>query len=70
VKNTQPKKLVRRIVQSPMNRVIWVVELECGHDTTLVSKSRPRAYSLKTVDGDVLESRRRLPCPRCPTEQP
>jgi hypothetical protein len=35
------KQRVVRIDQSPMNPVIWVLQLACGHDICVTQKRRP-----------------------------
>lgn len=36
-----PKRVVRRVTQSPMNPHRWLFDLECGHEEWVTSKTRP-----------------------------
>ena len=45
------KRSVRRVIQSPMNPLRWCLELDCGHDVYVTSKSRPK--------------RKQVPCDKC-----
>ena len=38
--NTQPQ-MVHQIVQSPINKLRWVLGLECGHCEWITRKTRP-----------------------------
>lgn len=62
---TVPKQRVQRIDQSPMNPLVWVFQLACGHDIVKTSKSRPKNYSLHKVPGDVLQGPRFERCHKC-----
>jgi len=60
------KQRIMRVTQSPMNAVIWVLDLECGHELTVVQKRRPSKYSLTHApDGELLQGYRRVNCTKC-----
>lgn len=49
----KPKSVIKnvvRVTRSPMNERIWYLDLECGHDTTVVSKSRPTRQTFRCPD--------------------
>jgi hypothetical protein len=47
-------KQVTRVTQSPLNKLRWCLDLECGHDEWVTSKRRPTTKKYK--------------CSRCPKE--
>lgn len=58
---------VLRVTQSPMNPLIWVLDLACGHETTLAQKKRPtlmRTWTDKTTR-EILCGARKVACWRC-----
>jgi len=38
----KPRQRVKRVTQSPLNPQRWCLELECGHDEWVTSKTRPK----------------------------
>ena len=50
-----------------MNRVIWVLQLACGHDVCVTQKARPsreRTFTDKAT-GEKMVGPKFLECPRC-----
>jgi hypothetical protein len=52
------KRQIVRITQSPLNPLIWMIDLTCGHELRKVQKRKPALYG---KDGLT----RALLCPRC-----
>ena len=46
------KRKVVSITQSPMNNKRWCLELECGHDVWITSKSHPKRNTEKCTTCD------------------
>jgi hypothetical protein len=46
-------KRVRRITQSPLNKLRWCLELECGHDVWITKGYRPLMHSANCIKCDV-----------------
>lgn len=61
------KQKVKRIDQSPMNPVIWIIELACGHEFTKVQKSRPRNFTVfrDKVTRELMIEHRSFDCKQC-----
>lgn len=65
------KQRVLRVDQSPMNPVIWILELACGHDVTVTQKARPstmRTFTDKAT-GDRMTDYKMVECWRCKDAQ-
>lgn len=61
------RRRVCRVTQSPMNAVIWFVDLECRHEVRMVQKQRP-AMSTTFKDkatGELMSGPRMVACPTC-----
>lgn len=58
---------IKRIDQSPMNPIIWIIELTCGHEVTKVQKARPsreRTWTDKATR-ERMCGPRFMNCPKC-----
>lgn len=66
------KQQISRVVQSPMNARRWSIELACGHEVWVTSRTRPRKESIFTdkATGEKMIGPRKIACPQClrPTE--
>lgn len=47
----RPHQFVQRVTQSPVNPTRWVLDLLCGHEVWVTSKSRPTRETVR--------------CPKC-----
>lgn len=52
------KRQIVRVTQSPLNPIIWLIDLVCGHEVRKVQKRRPPVYGKDGLTRAIL-------CPRC-----
>jgi hypothetical protein len=66
------KRKISRVTQSPLNPVIWFLDLECGHEVRVVQKKRPAKVSITRdkATGESLIGPRRILCPTCDGRHP
>ena len=64
------RRQILRVTQSPLNPLIWVIDLSCGHEITVAQKRRPAKMSVfRDKDtGEKLCGNRTMQCYACPSE--
>ncbi len=50
----RPMRMVTRVSQSPLNATRWSLDLSCGHEVWITSRSRPvRKFSPCSICGEM-----------------